>query len=461
MSVLAAFAVPHPPLILPDVGRGEEKKISATTKSYQKAMRRAAALKPETIVLSSPHSAAYADYFHISPGRAAKGDMAAFRAGNVKIETEYDMEFVDLLSRIAEKTGVPAGMLGEREASLDHATVVPLYFLNKVYTDYKLVRIGLAGLSPLMHYQFGRCIAQAAEKLGRRVVFIASGDLSHKLTKTGPYGFAPEGPEFDRQLTEAFGKGDFMALLRFSREFADAAAECGLRSFQIMAGALDGKAVTHELLSYEGPFGVGYGVAAFEVTGEDETRNFGARYEREELEREKLRRAGEDEYVRLARLSLETFVKTGKHVKMPGGLPDEMAKRRAGTFVSLKKHGQLRGCIGTISATTGSVAEEILQNAVSAAAHDPRFTPVTHDELGDLVYSVDVLGETEDIQSPAQLDVKKYGVIVTNGRRRGLLLPNLEGVDTVEEQISIAKQKAGIGSIEEVKLQRFEVVRHK
>ncbi len=461
MSVLAAFAVPHPPLILPEVGRGEEKKISATVKSYEKVMRRAAALKPETIVLTSPHSVAYADYFHISPGRSARGDMSAFRAGEVKIKAEYDAEFVDLLSQISEKTGIPAGTLGEREASLDHATVVPLYFLNREYTDYKLVRIGLSGLSTLTHYQFGRCIAQAAEELGRRVVLIASGDLSHKLMKNGPYGFAPEGPEFDRRLTEAFGKGDFMALLRFSREFADAAAECGLRSFQIMAGALDGKAVTHEFLSYEGPFGVGYGVAAFEVTGEDETRNFGAQYEREEIERQKSRNAGEDEYVRLARFSLETFVKTGRHAKLPGGLPVEMTARRAGTFVSLKKHGQLRGCIGTISATTGSVGEEILQNAVSAAARDPRFSPVTRDELEDLVYSVDVLGDAEEIQSPAQLDVKKYGVIVTNGRRRGLLLPNLEGVDTVEEQISIAKQKAGIGSGEEVKLQRFEVVRHK
>jgi len=152
---------------------------------------------------------------------------------------------------------------------------------------------------------------------------------------------------------------------------------------------------------------------------------------------------------------------TGKRAKLPDETPDEMMNRRAGTFVSLKKHGQLRGCIGTISATTGSVAEEIMQNAVSAAVNDPRFEAVTVGELSELVYSVDVLGDTESIISPEELDVKRYGVIVESGMRRGLLLPNLEGVDTVEEQIDIAKRKAGIGPDDKVSLQRFEVVRHK
>jgi AmmeMemoRadiSam system protein A len=263
------------------------------------------------------------------------------------------------------------------------------------------------------------------------------------------------------ELTAAFGEGDFLKLLSFSPDFAEAAAECGLRSFQMMAGALDKKAVTHELLSYEGPFGVGYGVAYFEVTGEDASRNFGERFEEGERSRISEIRKGEDEYVRLARLSLETYVRTGKRAKLPSGLPEDMTGRRAGTFVSLKKRGQLRGCIGTISATAASVAEEIMQNAVSSAVNDPRFDPVTEDELNDLEISVDVLGEAEEIDSPDKLDVKRYGVIVQNGGRRGLLLPNLEGVNTVEEQISISKQKAGIRPSEQVKLSRFEVVRHK
>ena len=166
-------------------------------------------------------------------------------------------------------------------------------------------------------------------------------------------------------------------------------------------------------------------------------------------------------WVRLARLSLETYVRTGKLLEnLPDGLPGDMTERAAGAFVSLHVHGQLRGCIGTTGPTTASVAWEIVQNAVSACSRDPRFPPVRVRELDSLEYSVDVLGEPEAIDSPAQLDVKRYGVIVSCGGRRGLLLPDLEGVDTVEEQIDIARQKGGISSWERYSLERFEVVRH-
>lgn len=460
MPILAAVAVPHPPIILPEVGHGEERKIKKSADAYQKAMRRVAGLKPDTVVVTSPHTVLYQDYFHVSPGRSAAGDMGAFLAPGVKIRTDYDTEFVDELTRIAKREDLPAGTFGERNQALDHATIIPLYFLNQVYSRYRTVRIGLSMLPPSVHYHLGQCIAAAAEKLGRRVVLIASGDLSHKLKEDGPYGFAPEGPRFDRKITEAFAAGDFLSILRIPAELADAAAECGLRSFQIMAGALDGKAVTHELLSYEGPFGVGYSVALFEVAGENPARNFGAQYWAAEQKRFADRKAHEDDYVRLARLGLETYLKTGKRAPQPDLLPEEMLHTRAGAFVSLKKDGRLRGCIGTISATTDCVAKEIMQNAVSAGVEDPRFDPVSEKELPQLVYSVDILGAPEKIGSPDQLDVKRYGVIVQNGGRRGLLLPNLEGVDSVEEQIAIAKQKAGIRAEEPVALFRFEAVRH-
>jgi AmmeMemoRadiSam system protein A/AmmeMemoRadiSam system protein B len=460
MSVLAAFAVPHPPIILPEVGRGEERKIQKTIDAYRAAMRRAAEFHPETIVLTSPHTVMYADYFHISPGAHAEGDFAQFGAPQVRVEADYDTEFVAALSELCGERKIPAGTFGERNKSLDHATMIPLRFLNEFAGGYRLVRIGLSGLSPLTHYRLGQCIAQTAEKLGRRVVFVASGDLSHKLKDDGPYGFVPEGPVFDRLATEALGNGDFLKLLGLDPELCESAAECGLRSFWIMAGALDRKAVKSELLSYEGPFGVGYGVASFAVTGEDGTRSFGEQFEAGEHRRMAERKKAESPFVRLARLSLETYVKTGKYAELPDDLPDEMKKTRAGAFVSLKKDGMLRGCIGTIEPTQDSVAEEILRNAVSAAVHDPRFDPVAPDELPELVYSVDVLGKPEPADSPEQLDAGRYGVIVQNGARRGLLLPDLAGVDTVEKQIAIARKKAGIGPDESVRLWRFEVVRH-
>ena len=145
---------------------------------------------------------------------------------------------------------------------------------------------------------------------------------------------------------------------------------------------------------------------------------------------------------------------------MPDGLPQEMYERKAGAFVSIKENGNLRGCIGTIQAVQESIAEEIINNAISASSRDPRFFPIEAWELDKLTITVDVLGETERIYSPNQLNVQRYGVIVTKGYKRGLLLPNLEGVDTVGEQIAIAKDKAGISAQEEVDLERFEVVRH-
>jgi AmmeMemoRadiSam system protein A len=145
---------------------------------------------------------------------------------------------------------------------------------------------------------------------------------------------------------------------------------------------------------------------------------------------------------------------------LPVGLPEEMTSSRAGAFVSLHKYGRLRGCIGTIMATQDSVALEIIRNAVSAAVHDNRFEPVTADELPFLTYKVDILSPPEPIGGMDELDVERYGVIVSSSGRRGLLLPNLDGVDTVEQQVAIARQKGGIREDEAFTLERFEVVRH-
>ena len=461
MPIIGAVILPHPPLIIPTVGRGQEQQVQSTIDAYRAAAQQVAEWKPEVLIVSSPHTVMYADYFHISPGAGASGSMASFGAPQTRLEVRYDAELRQELIRRAEAAGLRAGTLGERDPSLDHGTFLPLWFLQEAGITCPILRVGLSGFSPLQHYQLGQCAAKAVDKLGCRAVFVASGDLSHKLRDDGPYGYAPEGPVFDRRVTAAMESGDFLQLLTMDPALCDRAAECGLRSFQMMAGALDGLGVKPELLSYEDVTGVGYGVATFAVTGPDESRRFAAQCE--ELERTRLaeRRAAEDPWVRLVRLSLETFVRTGKRLDhLPDGLPSELTSRTAGAFVSLHAHGQLRGCIGTTGPTTASVAWEIVQNAVSAGARDPRFPPVTKLELNQLEYSVDVLGEPEPISSPAQLDVKKYGVIVSCGNRRGLLLPDLDSVDTVEQHIDIARQKGGISAREKYVLERFEVVRH-
>ena len=171
----------------------------------------------------------------------------------------------------------------------------------------------------------------------------------------------------------------------------------------------------------------------------------------------------ESPHVALARQTVENYIKTGLVLRGKESIPDILATEKAGVFVSIKKHGALRGCIGTISPMTENVGEEIRANAISAATRDPRFQAVDKSELPYLEYSVDVLAPPKLVESEDSLDPERYGVIVSLGGKRGLLLPALEGVEDVETQISIAMQKAGIAGKDrlKVRLERFEVIRYK
>ncbi len=464
MSVKAAFMVPHPPMIVPEVGCGDELKVQKTTDAYMEIARTIADIKPDTIVISSPHTVMYADYFHISPGNGAGGSFASFRAPGVKFDESYDTELVSRIEYLADREGIYAGTLGEKDPALDHGVMVPLYFIRQFYTGYRLVRVGLSGLSLPEHYRLGRVIAKASDELGKNVVYVASGDLSHKLKDYGPYGYSPEGPEYDRRIMDVCSRGAFGELFDFEEDFCEKAAECGHRSFVMMAGALDGKALNIKSLSHEDVTGVGYGICSFTVTGTDESRHYYDIYmdgKRKELDKA---RAESDEYVRLARRSLETYIKTGKSLKTADCqdiITDDMLSKKAGAFVSVHEHGRLRGCIGTILPTTDNLALEIIGNAVSASTKDPRFDPIEEDELPWLEINVDVLSEPEPVDSEDELDPKMYGVIVTSGYKRGLLLPDLPGVDTVRQQVDIARKKGGIGPFEHVTLERFTVCRHR
>ena len=207
--------------------------------------------------------------------------------------------------------------------------------------------------------------------------------------------------------------------------------------------------------------GVGYGICTFYPDGEDAGRHFLDRHLEQLKQQLRRKEQQSDPYVRLARQSLETWIREGRRMKLPKGLPEEMLKMRAGAFVSIHKFGKLRGCIGTIEPVTDCVADEIIRNAVSASTQDPRFDPITKEELEWLEINVDVLGKAEKISSVTQLDVRRYGVIVSAGYRRGLLLPDLDGVDTPAQQVSIALQKAGIREEEPYQMERFEVIRHR
>lgn len=458
--IIGAVMVPHPPIAVHEVGKGEEAKIQATLDAYDKAAAFIAELKPDTIVLTSPHAVMYRDYFNISGGSGAYGDLGQFRAEQVSFDETYDTAFIDALEKHLKENGFPAGTEYDRDRMLDHGTMVPLYFIEKRYRNFKLVRIGLSGLPLVMHYELGMMIQKTAEETGRKVVVVGSGDLSHCQKKDGPYGFRKEGPVYDEKIMKTMSSASFGELLEYDPLLLEKSMECGHRSFTIMAGALDRMDVEAETLSHEATFGVGYGIVLYRIKERNANRNFLDQYEDRVKEQISESSTGSDAFVSLARQSVNAYVRTGRIMPVPSELPDELNKR-AGVFVSIHEFNELRGCIGTISATRRNIAEEIIHNAVSACSRDPRFSPVEEKELPYLQISVDVLGEAEHVSSLSEMDVKRYGIIVTKDSRRGLLLPDLEGVDTPQEQYRIACRKAGIDPEEEdVEMERFEVIRH-
>ncbi len=450
-KIAGAFIFPHPPIMVEEVGKSESQKVSKSINSALEASGRIACAEPDTIVIITPHGTLLRDAMTISSDKRLEGNLARFGAAGVKLSFDNDLELVDKIMEQADKKGTYCIPMHEDVkktygigAGLDHGAVVPLYFVNKKYKGFKLVHITYSLLPRDRHYKLGVAIRDAATELDRRVVVIASGDLSHRLKPDAPAGFNPQGAEYDREFIELIKAGNVNEFLSMSADLLESAGECAYNSAVVLMGCLDGCSIKGDVLSYEGPFGVGYCIAELKA-GTCET--IGAE-------------KSSDPYVKLAIETLETYVRTGNKIEIPEDLPEEMLTDRAGVFVSLKKYGELRGCIGTIAPTTINIAAEIIQNAISAGIRDPRFSPVRKEELSDLVYSVDVLGEPEPIESKKELNVKKYGVIVRSGYRTGLLLPNLEGVDTVDYQVSIALQKAGIRSNEPYEMERFEVIRH-
>lgn len=452
--------------MVPEVGGKELEKIEKTVQAMRELSQRLAATKPETLVFITPHGPLQRDRLVLAGPAQLRGDLGAFGAPQVAFSVANDRELTAAIKARADRAGFPvevserwSGWGYRTGVALDHGVVAPLYYLRQGLAAYKIVVTTYALLALETLYAFGATLRQVIEESGRRVAVVASGDLSHRLLPGAPAGYDPEGIVFDEKLRELLGRLDVTGVMELPEALVERAGECGLRSLVIALGALDGLAVGVDLLSYEGPFGVGYLVAALAPRGEDPGRRLQeqlARRRQEELDR---RRAQESLPVRLARETLETYVREGRVPAPPVPLPAELQKT-AGVFVSLKKHGQLRGCIGTIRATKANLAEEIIANAIQAGTRDPRFDPVRPEELPEITYSVDVLGEPEPVKSLEELDPKRYGVIVRKGWRSGLLLPDLEGVDTVEVQVRIAKQKAGLAPDEDCELERFEVTRY-
>jgi len=439
-GIVFGCIVPHPPLLVPDVGGGRETGILRTTKAMERLTQQLAEHRPDTVFIISPHGSSHHNAMGAATSMSSQGSMRSWGARGPDYRFDNDLETVAALEDEARAANIPMRSIGDRSYELDHGVLVPVHFLIKGMGRAKMVPLTFSWLPLDAHFAFGQAVRRAAEKIGRRVAIVASGDLSHRLTHDGPAGFHPDGEVFDRKLVQYIEDYDVMGIMTMDEALINHAGECGLRSIVILLGALDGLAVKSEVLSYEGPFGVGYCVASFEVEdGNPDPMH---------------------PIARLARDTVESYVREGKVPEPPADLIPEM-KESAGVFVSLHSRGMLRGCIGTFEPTQANVAEEIIANAISSATRDPRFSPVTPAELPELEYSVDVLTSPQPVASKEELDPKRYGIIVECGARRGLLLPDLEGVDSVEQQIEICCSKGGIFPGEPTNLYCFEVKRYK
>jgi AmmeMemoRadiSam system protein A len=468
-SVILAGLSPHPPIIVPDVGRGEEEKAASTVKAMERLGEAFAGARADTLVVITPHGPVFSDAVSIRAQAKLEGDLGSFGAGRVKVSLENDRDLVSAaMAEAGKDPGVPVLLLDDRnldrygvDRKLDHGSLVPLYFMAKHGLTANLMVINIGFLPLFDLYRFGAAVERAASRLGRKIAVLASGDLSHRLMPGAPAGYNPRGKDFDARITGLLREFDPAGAVLFPGDLAEDAGECGLRPIVMMLGSLDKYPVTSEFLSYEGPFGVGYGVCLLHPGQKDEGSSRIPEIKSGRSGRMSSIRKDEPFPVSLARATVERYVRRGDVPPVPDEVPEEF-RRPSGVFVSIHKEGMLRGCIGTTGPTREHAAAEMVANAIAAASQDPRFEPVGEEELDLLDYSVDVLSGAEPLESQEALDPRKYGVIVEKGGRRGLLLPDLPGVDTVEGQLSIARKKAGIGQTEPgVRLYRFTVTRYR
>ncbi len=476
MSLVGCFVTPHPPLLIPEVASGKIAEVRATADAMRLLAARTASLEPDVVVIMSPHAPLDRSFMGLSAVDEHAGTFRSFGAPDVGFKASGGLELAGSIRQAAESAGVPVRAFATgRRVELDHGVLVPLVLLfSGASENPKLVVLSFSYLEPEAHVAFGRAVALAIDDSDARVLFVASGDLSHRLIPGAPAGFSPHGAEFDRSVVDAVGSADLGALLALPRDVVREAGECGLRSLFTMFGVLEGRRFDPEVLSYEGPFGVGYLVADMRLRGDDVAPSGEAHAGSASAAESGVQSGGlnsaesgaesgaaEHPLVALARRVVEGHVRGEGYVEP--SLPPADSGERAGVFVSLHRpDGSLRGCVGTVAPTQPSLAEEVALNAVSAATRDPRFPPLASEELPGLRVAVDVLSEPEEVAGLGDLDPAHYGLIVrTDDGRQALLLPDLPGVDTAEQQLRVTCRKGRIDQkADRYRLFRFRVTRY-
>lgn len=480
MSIIAGYLLPHAPVFIEAVGGYQSRGVKNTIDALNAVAKEIKSLEPDLLVMISPHGPIFSDAIAVYDLVRYEGDMKRFGEYTLNYQANKDEAFVKQLIEISNSRGGSFYPLNEalfrkfqHEPKLDHGITVPYHFISSVVSDVPIVAMSYGTLSytELMHN--GEIIETVSEMCGKRVVIIASGDMSHALKSDGPYSFHKDGPWFDEKMKSLIIENRPYDIFCEPFEQIDNAAECGLRSYAIMMGAFNKFAFDSKLWHYEGPFGVGYLVAGFIIKDRNNVDMI-AKVEDEMLKTIRHADANAHAYVQIAKHVIYDYVRTGKppkysmendavlingHRILLNASEMPLLKSERGVFVSIKKYGALRGCIGTILPTQDNTFIEIIKNSISACSRDYRFDPINSAELEHLSVSVDVLSDLKVVNDTDALSPKVYGVVVHSKGRRGVLLPDLEGIDTSAEQLKIASNKGGFSVDEIDKIECFTVER--
>ena len=264
-SIVFSGIAPHPPLLVPEVGGSRIEQVADSQSALREFSRRLVDTNPETVVVISPHSPLDPRMFTARSTAELAGDFRDFSAPGVSLTFLNDLEMLDAIELASAIEGVELKKLN-RNYPLDHGALVPLYYLHEAGWQGRVVVIGFTHQSNEKHLAFGRAIAKAADAINRKVAVVASGDLSHRLIVDGPYEYEPTAHLFDEQIVDAIARGDSSGVINIDPGLRDRAGECGYRSIVIALGCVGANLRDHQVLSYEGPFGVGYMVAVLTET---------------------------------------------------------------------------------------------------------------------------------------------------------------------------------------------------
>jgi AmmeMemoRadiSam system protein A len=428
---VAGALVAHPPILLAEVGGVQSQRVRATADAMRELDGILSRVDAGLAVVISPHSPSSMTSLPVRRAAHVAGNLARFRAPHVQVEPQVDAALAAALVVDGQRAGF--SLTWAEETDLDHGVVVPLHSLPRTMANKRCIFLGVSGWPLHRFVEFGTWLQGRLRD--RFAILIASGDLSHRLTPDAPYGFRPEGPVFDRLVIDALRGWEWQRIEDLDPDLVEQAGECGLRPLAILLGAARAAGLHSHVLSYEGPFGVGYPVVAFTAAAPTATKIA-------------------FDVQTLGRLAIDTYLRTRRLIDPPQPIPSELQAPSA-VFVTLRKDGELRGCVGSVRPTEATAAHELIRYAVASAVRDPRFDPVRLDEVNALTIKVQLLDPAEPVAGISGLDPQTYGIIVRSGDRQALLLPGIEGIDTPEQQVLAACQKAGIGRFAPLALERF------